>query len=493
MGGSPTPTPSPPPPSNSDSSPPVFKLNAPGPSSGHEAAQGASASPAAAAPPAVRAPSEALLAVLGVVGELRARGFLARLEIPEAQLTGARASALFDAVLASFIAEAWHPEAASFLPIPPPPLGGGFKVELLRLFLAVRARGGFAAVASWAAVAEDVGHGPADDMAVKLLYRKYLELLDRTFDKPLEDHKVGEGSGNAGRRLGSAKDRFLSPTKEPTSAGSPHLKRKREPLVGFLNWVRLTAKSPADPGIDRRGHSSTAVWLREQTLADYVKKLRGMFSWVHLVAKSPAAPGFIALPCGQADIPKWTGKPSSRYDDRRTLRFLGEPILLPESNEALDGGSIGKGRQDNCNCQYPGSIDCIRFHVAQKKDELKRELGPAFYKMGLDKTGEDAALTWTKGDERRFNTVIHDNLPTSKYNFWGKLRASFRSKGSKGLAGYYHNVFQVRRRAYQNHLALNADSDDDSIEPGFLYSRQGDVKGSSRTRSASSSRNGRSS
>jgi hypothetical protein len=200
-----------------------------------------------------------------------------------------------------------------------------------------------------------------------------------------------------------------------------------------------------------------------------------------------------ALPCGQADIPKWTGKPSSRYDDRRTLRFLGEPILLPESNEALDGGSIGKGRQDNCNCQYPGSIDCIRFHVAQKKDELKRELGPAFYKMGLDKTGEDAALTWTKGDERRFNTVIHDNLPTSKYNFWGKLRASFRSKGSKGLAGYYHNVFQVRRRAYQNHLALNADSDDDSIEPGFLYSRQGDVKGSSRTRSASSSRNGRSS
>jgi len=97
-----------------------------------------------------------LLAVLGVVGELRARGFLARLEIPEAQLTGARASALFDAVLAAFIAEAWHPEAASFLPIPPPPLGDGFKVELLRLLLAVRARGGFADVASLAAIAEDV-------------------------------------------------------------------------------------------------------------------------------------------------------------------------------------------------------------------------------------------------------------------------------------------------------------------------------------------------
>ncbi|RLN17218.1 hypothetical protein C2845_PM02G14240 [Panicum miliaceum] len=261
MGGSPAPPP--PPPSNSDSSPPVFKLNAPGPSSGHEAAQGASASPPAAPPPPVRAPSEALLAVLGVVGELRARGLLSRLDIPEAQLTGARASALFDAVLAAFIAEAWHPEADSFLSIPPPPLGGGFKVELLRLFLAVRARGGFAAVASWAAVAEDVGHGPADDMAVKLLCRKYLELLDRTFDKPLEDHKVGEGSGNAGRRLGSAKDRFLSPTKEPTSAGSPHLKRK--------SWVHLVAKSPAAPGViggNCDGHCSTAALLRRQMFAN---------------------------------------------------------------------------------------------------------------------------------------------------------------------------------------------------------------------------------
>ena len=270
MGGSPAPPP--PPRSNSDSSAPVLKLNAPGPSSGHEAAQGASASPAAAPPPPpVRAPPEALLAVLGVVGELRARGFLARLEIPEAQLTGARASALFDAVLAAFIAEAWHPEAASFLPIPPPPLGDGFKVELLRLLLAVRARGGFTGVASWAAVAEDVGLGPADGMAVKLLYRKYLDLLDRTFDKPPEDRKVGEGSGNAGRRLGSAKDRFLSPTKEPTSAGSPHLKRKREPLVEVLNWVRLAAKSPAAPGViggNCDGHRSTAALLRRQMFAN---------------------------------------------------------------------------------------------------------------------------------------------------------------------------------------------------------------------------------
>ena len=92
--------------------------------------------------------------MLGVIGELHAHGFLAMLEIPEAH-SRALASALFDAVLATFITEAWHPEAVSFLSIPPPQLGNGFKVELLCLFLAVRARGGFADVASLAAIAED--------------------------------------------------------------------------------------------------------------------------------------------------------------------------------------------------------------------------------------------------------------------------------------------------------------------------------------------------
>ncbi|XP_062200476.1 AT-rich interactive domain-containing protein 2-like [Phragmites australis] len=193
-------------------------------------------------------------------------------------------------------------------------------------------------------------------------------------------------------------------------------------------------------------------------------------------------------PCGQADIPEWTGKPSSPYDDPRALRFLGEPILPPESNEDLDGGSIGKRRQDDCNCQFPGSIACVRFHVTEKKIELKRELGSAFYEMRLDRIGENLALVWTKDEERKFNTTIQKNLPSSKHNFWDKLLAVFRSKGREGLVSYYHNVFQVRRRAYQNRLAPNAaDSDDDSIEPGFLYLLQGGRK--SRSRSAASSGN----
>ncbi|RCV42693.1 hypothetical protein SETIT_9G236500v2 [Setaria italica] len=491
------------PPSNSSAL--EFKSNASGPTPGHAPAVGAPASTEAAAPP-VRVPSPAVLAVLGVVGELRARGFLARLENPEAELTDAHAPALFIGVLAAFLAEAGPAGATPSLLIPLPALADGREVELLRLFLAVRAHGGFAAVASWAAVAEAVGLDPASGAAVKLLYDKYLALLEHSIGTRRDDHEVVESSGNGDGRLRSRKDRFLSPTKGPTSAGSAHLKRKREPLVEMLNWVRLAAKSPHKPGVMGRkrnssSHISTALLLRRQMFSNIdcrsgspqndLSNVEGaqengwdVIPTLQKIDRIPAAP---IRPRGRADIPEWTGKPLSPYDDPHTWKFLGEPILLPKSSEDPDVGSIGKGRQDDCNCQFPGSIACVRFHVAEKKIELKCELGSAFYEMGFHHMGEDLALTWTKDEQRKFNTTIQKNLPSSrsKYNFWDKLRAVFRSKGRKGLVSYYHNVFQVRRRAYQNRLTPKCpDSDEASIEPGFLHNQGGGQ--SSRSSSAAS-------
>nr|CAB3499501.1 unnamed protein product [Digitaria exilis] len=287
-----------PPPSISDSSAAAFKSNASGLSPGLEPTQAASASPAAAAPPSpqpVRVPSVTLVAVLGVVGELLARGFLTRLEIRDAERTDARAPALFDRVLATFLAEARDPEAASRYPIPPPPLGDGSEVELLRVLLAVRAHGGFAGVASWAAVAEAVGLDTAAGTAVKILYRKYLDLLDQTLAKPLEVHKEVESSGSNGgrsRRSGSGKDKFLSSlTKD--------LKRKRDPFVGMLNAVRQVAKNPAEAGMknyDPRGYLNTAVWLRRHMFAAEclsAERLEGMLNWVRHAAVNPAEPGLI--------------------------------------------------------------------------------------------------------------------------------------------------------------------------------------------------------
>nr|CAB3499502.1 unnamed protein product [Digitaria exilis] len=469
------------PPSNSSAL--AFKSNASGPSPGHEPAVGSLASTEAAAPEA-HVPSDPVVAVLGVVEELRARGFLAGLETPEAaELTGARVAGLFDGVLAAFLAAAGAPS------LPPLALADGRKVELLRMFLAVRAHGGFAAVASWSAIAEAAGLDPsADAVVVKLLYCKYLALLEHSIGKPRGDQEV-ESSGNADRRLGSEEDRFVAPAKGPTTAGSAQLKRKRDPLVGMLNWVRLVAKNPDGPGVtgrkrERDSHIFTALMLRDHMFLN--KDCRsGSLSSQNIDRISPPP----IRHSGQADIPEWKGKPSLPYDDPHALKFLGEPILLPKASEDLDIGSIGKGRQDDCNCQFQGSIACVRFHVAEKKIELKRELGSAFYEMGFHHMGEDLALTWTKDEERKFNTTIQENLIPSKsrYNLWDKLLSVFRTKGREGLVSYYHNVFQVWRRAYQNRLAPNSpDSDDGSVEPGFLYLHQG--RGQSSSSSSATSR-----
>ena len=135
--------------------------------------------------------------------------------------------------------------------------------ELVSLFLIVRARGGFSAVASWAAVAEGIGLDPTTDTAVKLLYGKYLVLLEQSCDKRLENQMV-VSSGNVVLLLGSKKDRFLSLTKRltTTSAGSAHLKRKRNALVGMLDWVHLVAKNPGKQGKNPGGHKGAVVELR---------------------------------------------------------------------------------------------------------------------------------------------------------------------------------------------------------------------------------------
>ena len=62
---------------------------------------------------------------------------------------------------------------------------------------------------------------------------------------------------------------------------------------------------------------------------------------------------------------------------------------------------LGKGRQDSCDCELPGSIECVRFHIAGKRLRAKLELGSAFYYWKLEKMGEEVNLSWTKEQENR--------------------------------------------------------------------------------------------
>jgi hypothetical protein len=104
------------------------------------------------------------------------------------------------------------------------------------------------------------------------VYAKYLSLLEQTIAKPEKQAEIAGSSCNAAHRSNAKKGKFLSPHKGRASAGSAHLKRKRDGLAQMLNWVRLLAKSPGEHRILRQNPDSPfslTLMLRRQMFANF--------------------------------------------------------------------------------------------------------------------------------------------------------------------------------------------------------------------------------
>jgi len=312
------------------------------------------------------------------------------------------------------------------------------------------------------------------------------------------------------------------------------LKRKRGDMVGMLGWVREIAQNAGDGGTVVAGSAdeylSMALAVRKVVTRKKVRRasmLNGSHfqevfpmacdccmssSSVGACTKAKLLNGSLMLieqdnnltgqrkydsmmqhnssngwrftsqqkneiPVGpdyQAEVPQWTGEVSVNYDDPETLKWLGTKVWPPvnENSKALVCRvPIGKGREVVCGCNHPGSVECVRFHVAEQRFKLKRELGVAFYAWGFDRMGEEIALSWTDEEEASFKAVAQHNAQSSGRNFWNRLQL----KGRKELVSYYFNCFLLRRRCYQNRITpKNIDSDDEEeIEFRFLGNRLG--------------------
>lgn len=181
----------------------------------------------------------------------------------------------------------------------------------------------------------------------------------------------------------------------------------------------------------------------------------------------------IRVPVGpqfQAKVVEWTGVVCNSGDSK----WLGTQIWPPkpkELNSLIEGDPIGKGRPDSCSCVLPGSVECVRFHVAEKRFQLKRELGSAFCKWRFDCMGEEVSLSWTDEEERRFKAIVYRNPPSLDKCFWEEAYRSFHYKSRRSLVNYYFNAFLLRRRSHQNRTTPNhIDSDDEESEFGSASS-----------------------
>ncbi|XP_027925530.1 AT-rich interactive domain-containing protein 1 isoform X3 [Vigna unguiculata] len=175
----------------------------------------------------------------------------------------------------------------------------------------------------------------------------------------------------------------------------------------------------------------------------------------------------VHIPVGpnhQAEVPEWTGM-TCESDSK----WLGTQIWPTKSVNSkwclVERDPIGKGRQDSCGCPVQGSVECVRFHVGEKRSKVKMELGEAFFQWRLDMVGEEVRSSWTDEDEKKFKDVVKSNPASLDKCFWDHLFKTFPKKSREDLVCYYFNVFLLQQRAYQNrHTPDNIDSDDDESE-----------------------------
>ncbi|KAK1418675.1 hypothetical protein QVD17_27821 [Tagetes erecta] len=464
----------------------------------------------------------------------------------------------------------------------PPMLGDGKPINLLKLYLCVREKGGYESVSSngiWDLVAEEIGCDSNLSASLKVIYVKYLDLLDVWFcetckgkdlvgeslcfddvemkvgdsgkffsDVEMKDYKefvergldvkdsqscVGTVGGGIDAKDGVVVESGLGSKEENESSR----KRKRERYLPMLDWVKRVAKDPCDLAIGSLPERSKwkifggeYVWkqalsAREARLLktnvdpkakqkwqknlrmhptmydDLAEKSTSRCSQRLISAKETRLTRPVRKPqpqdCSESSS---AGSPSDREDEdsfwgyklkrKRTplgrhfqakvpegteqtyepdTKWLGTPIWpLPKTefrSSLIELERVGKGRQDSCGCQFPGSVECIRFHISEKRNRVKLELGSAFYRWKFDDMGESVGLCWTAKEEQMFEEIIKSNPPSAGITFWDDLTSHFKYKTKTVLVSYYFNVYLNRRRAHQNRSdPSNIDSDDDELE-----------------------------
>ncbi|KAJ9147932.1 hypothetical protein P3X46_030045 [Hevea brasiliensis] len=173
----------------------------------------------------------------------------------------------------------------------------------------------------------------------------------------------------------------------------------------------------------------------------------------------------------QAEVPEWISIVSESDP-----RWLGTRVWPSDGDHdaPVETVSTGNGRPNLCGCQLPGSVECVRFHIAKNRMRLKLELGPLFYHWRFDHMGEEISLRWTAKEEKRFKNILRFNPPSLDKSFWDDSRKHFPRKTREDLVSYYFNVFLVQRRSYQNRVTpKHIDSEDDESEFGSLSDSYG--------------------
>ncbi|KAL8146503.1 hypothetical protein AgCh_004290 [Apium graveolens] len=177
----------------------------------------------------------------------------------------------------------------------------------------------------------------------------------------------------------------------------------------------------------------------------------------------------MAVPVGrhfQADVPEWNG-PSGEvlviggFDNARWLGTKVWPI--GRQNVKAISRAVGKGRPSSCSCASPGSTNCVRHHILEKRRILQSDLGPLFHIWKFDEMGEEVSKSWTVKEQECFDLIAN-----RKSNFVQNALKSFPFKCKEDITNYYFNVFIPRFMSSQTRsLPKEVDIDIDDVNDAY--------------------------
>ncbi|KAJ0966631.1 hypothetical protein J5N97_023548 [Dioscorea zingiberensis] len=387
---------------------------------------------------------------------------------------------LFDRTLSAFLKVLGRKDELRSLP---PVLHKGPSVELFRLFSAVRGMGGYSSVVasdSWGLVAEEMGVSPVAGSSLESIYMRYLYALEVWLDViPCKRLRCNVDAGALKKMLEWVMKLAKSP-RDPEIAMvhgygeifSMVLLVRNTMLLENLPWMsnagslwkdkqKMHPRLYEDPDVELRS-SQRIKFLSEKRKTSSVEDAPTDLDESRVGEEYQAQ-----LPDFSQRIPE----PSMYPDELKWLGTRTWPCTEKKNSRTIQK-RIGKGREGNCACENPGSIQCIGFHVSQKRLELMHELPKSFFDWSQDNIGEQVARSWTDKEQRRFKAIVRLNPPELETNLWDKLNQNFPCKRKRNLVSYYFNVFILRLRKHQNRTSgASIDSDDDEMHEnsfGFL-------------------------
>lgn len=156
--------------------------------------------------------------------------------------------------------------------------------------------------------------------------------------------------------------------------------------------------------------------------------------------------------------------PDQTVDGENVERWMGTCVIpMPVENLSAENGVKTGGGRTDCGCLDNGSIRCVRQHVMEAREKLRKTFGQEkFMELGFCDMGEEVALKWNEEEEQVFHEVVFSHPASLGQNFWEHLSEAFPYRAKQELVSYYFNVFMLRQRAAQNRSNfLYMDSDDD--------------------------------